>query len=139
MKKLIVILFILNAITCLPQILTIEISGIRKKEGVVQLMVYCDKTTFADETPFRVYTFDKTTLYDGKINAEITDLKPGIYGIVLIDDENRNGKIDYHLFVPHEGFGFSNYQFKGRCKPSFNSFAFQFTETKNIKIKVQYF
>jgi uncharacterized protein (DUF2141 family) len=140
MKQFIFILLVLIISPGFSQILLVDISGIRRDKGVIQLSVYRDKETFASETPFRIYNFPKTKMVDGKIVVSINDLTAGTYGIALIDDENENGKIDRRFFVPCEGFGFSNYQFKGTCKPSFDAFAFQFSEEKTtVKIEVQYF
>ena len=106
----------------------------------VRSVCITDKKTFTDETPFRVYNFRKTSIIDGKITVTIPDLTTGTYGITLIDDKNENGKIDYHFFIPSKGFGFSNYYFKGTCKPPFEAFAFQLSDENNtIKIQVQYF
>jgi uncharacterized protein (DUF2141 family) len=133
-------MFILIVIPVLSQNLTIEISGIRNNKGVIQLMVYHDKETYASETPCKAFTFPKTGMNEGKITVVIPNLETGTYGIALIDDENENGKIDRHFFIPCEGFGFSNFYFKGSRKPEFESFAFQFSDNNNsICIKVQYF
>lgn len=122
------------------QTLEIEIYPIKTIEGEINLTVYLDNETFAAETPFRTYNFEKTGLENNKISITITDLEPGKYGISIFDDVNRNGKIDYHLFVPCEGFGFSNYHFKKRCKPEFEWFSFELGDsTQTIRIPVYYF
>ena len=140
MKKLFFILFILFSLRGSSQILSVEISGIRNNKGVLQLLVYRDKDTFAAETPYRLYNFPKTGMLNEKITLTIDNLPPGEYGITLVDDENENGKIDYRFFVPKEGFGFSNYYFEGNRKPDFESFSFQLSgEKKTVKIQVQYF
>lgn len=140
MKLLIPILLILLVFPAFSQVLSVEISGIKTDKGVIQLSVYCDQKTFTEETPFRVYNFFKTGLVDGKIKVTIPDLTIGTYGIALIDDKNENGRMDYHFFIPCEGFGFSNYYFMGSRKPDFESFAFPFSEDNTtIKIQVQYF
>lgn len=139
MKLLISILLITFAFPVFSQILTVEISGIKTDKGSIQLSVYLDNKTFVDETPFRIYNFNKGEMVDGKLTVIISDLKPGTYGIAMIDDKNGNGKMDYRLLMPIEGFGFSNYYFKGNRKPDFCNFAFQFFDTKTIKIEVQYF
>jgi uncharacterized protein (DUF2141 family) len=37
------------------------------------------------------------------------DLKPGVYAVMLMHDENDNGKLDTnYLGMPIEGYGFSN-------------------------------
>jgi len=140
MKQLIFILLILIVFPAFSQILSVEISGIKTDKGVIQLSVYRDKETFTDEIPFQVYNFPKAGMVDGKITVSIPELKPGTYGIALIDDKNENGKMEYRFFIPIEGFGFSNYHFKGSRKPDFESFAFPFSDADIlIHINVQYF
>jgi uncharacterized protein (DUF2141 family) len=140
MKIATIISLVLLVFPAFPQNLTIEISGIKNDKGLIQLSVYRDKETFADETPFHIYNFNKEKMVEGKMTVIIPDLPSGIYGIALIDDKNENGKMDYHLFFPCEGFGFSNYYFKGSRKPEFESFAFQISgEYLTVRINVQYF
>jgi uncharacterized protein (DUF2141 family) len=139
MKLLISILLIPLVFPAFSQNLTVEISGIKTDKGVIQLSVHRDKESFANETPFRIYNFPKTGMVDGKITVTISDLTVGTYGIALIDDKNENGRMDYRFFMPIEGFGFSNYCFKGTCKPDFESFAFPFSEReKTVRINLTY-
>jgi len=140
MKTISCILLILLVFPAFSQNLTVEITGIKTDKGVIQLSVFRDNKTFVDETPYRVYCFPKTEMTDGKITGTIPDLSIGTYGMAMIDDKNENGKMDYRLLMPYEGFGFSNYHFKGRRKPLFDSFAFPFSgNDTTINIVVQYF
>jgi uncharacterized protein (DUF2141 family) len=135
--------FIFLTLLVLPafsQPITVEIKGIKTDKGVILLSVYRDNKTFEAETPFRVYNFSKEGMVDGKITATISDLETGTYGIALIDDTNHNGKMDYRFFMPCEGFGFSNYIFKGSRKPDFVVFSFNLDKTDlKVYIRVQYF
>lgn len=140
MKTISCILLILLVFPAFSQNLTVEITGIKTAKGVIQLSVFLDNKTFADETPYRVYSFPKTGMTDGKITCNIPDLSIDTYGIALFDDKNGNSKMDYRFYLPIEGFGFSNYCFKGSRKPDFESFAFPFSNNDTIIcVKVQYF
>jgi len=140
MKTTAVILLILLVFPAFSQKITVEISGIRNEKGVVLLSVYRDNKTFEAETPFRINSFSKVGMVDGKITVTISDLEAGTYGIALIDDTNNNGRMDFRFFMPTEGFGFSNYSFKGRCKPDFELFSFNFDKIElKVNIHVQYF
>jgi uncharacterized protein (DUF2141 family) len=45
----------------------------------------------------------------GMQSVVFTNLEPGRYAVIVIHDENDNGKLDTNFFgVPTEGFGFSN-------------------------------
>ncbi|HQN94076.1 MAG TPA: DUF2141 domain-containing protein [Prolixibacteraceae bacterium] len=139
MKKLVVILLLISRLTVFPQVLTVEISGIRSDKGVIQLSVFCDQESFSNETPRAILKFTKEGLTNGSINLTLSNLPYGKYGIALIDDTNENGKIDYRGFFPCEGFGFSNYHKRITSKPSFESFSFEFSENrKKVKIEVLY-
>ena len=48
----------------------------------------------------------------------------GRYAIALIHDENGNGKLDKHLIIPREGFGFSRNAPVAFGPPSFSSASF---------------
>ncbi|MDD4150792.1 MAG: DUF2141 domain-containing protein, partial [Bacteroidales bacterium] len=73
------------------------------------------------------------------INVSYIDIKPGQYGIALLDDENNDKQMNYSFFIPTEGFGFSNYYATGLSKPSFDKFCFDFgKKDKTIVIKVRY-
>ncbi len=48
------------------------------------------------------------TVPSGESRAiRIADVPPGGYALLVIHDENRNGKLDTLLGMPREGFGFS--------------------------------
>ncbi|MCC6370579.1 MAG: DUF2141 domain-containing protein, partial [Bacteroidia bacterium] len=67
------------------------------------------------------------------------DLKPGVYGIAILDDENTNEKMDYGWFLPKEGFGFSDYYHSNMSHPKFESFDFVLKkEAKKVEIKLRY-
>jgi uncharacterized protein (DUF2141 family) len=40
-------------------------------------------------------------------DIRITGVAPGDYALLIIHDENRNGRLDTMLGLPREGFGFS--------------------------------
>lgn len=131
---------ILTGTTGLCKTLKIKICPVKTNEGLINLTVYRDKETFENETPYRTYIFEKYGMENHEISLTISDLEPGTYGIAFFDDVNRNGKIDYRFFIPCEGFGFSNYEFKKRRKPEFEWFAFELGDSvQTVKIPVFYF
>ena len=43
------------------------------------------------------------------ISLKFEDLKPGKYAVMVMHDENDNGKLDSNILgIPKEGYGFSN-------------------------------
>ena len=66
-------------------------------------------------------------------------VKPGTYGIAILDDENNNQKMDYGLLLPKEGFGFSDYYHTGMSQPDFRKFSFVMgNASKTVFIKLRY-
>lgn len=63
----------------------------------------------------------------------------GRYAIALIHDENDNGKLDKHLVIPREGFGFSRNAPVAFGPPSFSAAAFVIdSEDHHEAITVRY-
>ncbi|MBN2807443.1 MAG: DUF2141 domain-containing protein [Prolixibacteraceae bacterium] len=129
MKAMLVCLCTLLCLSAASQKLTIEINGLRNNKGSILLSVYRDQESFQHEEPFRSYTFSKDNIQAGQLFLTITNLEEGTWGIALIDDENANQQLDFHLFIPSEGFSFSNMPFKEKRKPDFTSFSFVLDES----------
>lgn len=121
------------------QCLTIEISNVKSTSGIIRLAFFTDSQSFEDEKPQFEKLVSKESLSKEAITVHYTDIPRGIYGIALLDDENRNGKMDYRCFIPTEGFGFSGYEHTGMRKPAYGKFSFQYDgKQKTISIKVKY-
>ncbi|HER09976.1 MAG TPA: DUF2141 domain-containing protein [Bacteroides sp.] len=58
--------------------------------------------------PHMEFCWEKADLKDGTLIAEIENLPYGVYAISVLDDVNRNGKMEMILGIPREGWGFSN-------------------------------
>ncbi len=59
------------------------------------------------------------------ISMTFTDLKPGIYSVMVMHDENGNGQLDSNILgIPKEGYGFSNNPRVMR-RPSFDETKFE--------------
>lgn len=134
--SLIAILFSSSATA---QTLKINITGLRNSQGVVRLGFYTNNDSFDKEEALFIKTESKTSMVNGVLNVTYTNLKPGLYGVALLDDENNNDKVDYGWFLPKEGFGFTNYYHTGITKPNFSKFSFILgTSPKVVEIKVRY-
>jgi uncharacterized protein (DUF2141 family) len=86
--------------------LTIQVEGVSKKGGDVRLGLY-DGASWAN---------DKAASAAGAVVPAaaprtvivLRDLKPGVYGMKLFQDYNRNGRFDFTwLGLPAEKYGFS--------------------------------
>ena len=148
MKKIIFIyanllfglLCMLNVSAAFAQNTKVKVTGIRSVKGQIVINVFKDEKTYDDEKPYKKLLFEKKDIVDGAIVLNCT-LEPGIYGITLLDDENKSGDIDKNMLrIPKEGFGFSNFYMTKMVKPSFDDFKTEVksnTENK-IEIKVKY-
>ncbi len=125
--------------TLIAQNLNIEIEGIRNDIGLIRLAFFSNEEQFKSETPIFEKIIESSNSKDGHLSITYNDIKPGQYGIALLHDEDKNGKMTYSLCIPSEGFGFSNYSHKGLTKPSFIDFCFIYGNSeKTIKIRVKY-
>lgn len=114
----------------------VRIRGIRSANGNIVIKVFKDQQSYNRDQSYKVFTFDKKALDNGTLPLKLS-LKPGIYGITLLDDEN--GNIDKNLIgMPYEGFGFSNFFMEKLKKPSFDDFKFQLKSNTEISIRVKY-
>jgi uncharacterized protein (DUF2141 family) len=140
MRCLVIILFLLSQIALSSQTLKISITGLRNNSGSVILGFYNNDKAFAAETPLFTKVESKATTVNHVLTLNYKDIKPGTYGIVILDDENNNNKMDYGWILPEEGYGFSNYTHFGLTKPKVAKFSFTIApnENKAVEIKVQY-
>lgn len=118
----------------------IQLSELRSNEGNIIVAIFDNEKSFVDEKPKMHKTFKKTKVKNGRLNLRF-DIPDGSYGITIVDDENKNGDLDYNfLGMPTEGFGFSDYYHTGLTKPSLDDFRIQVEKGKTNKIncKVRY-
>ncbi|MET1754128.1 DUF2141 domain-containing protein [Novosphingobium sp. RD2P27] len=66
-------------------------------------------------------------------------VREGRYAVALIHDENGNGKLDKHLMIPREGFGFSQDAPAVMGPPRFSSASFPVgAADEHLSIKMRY-
>ncbi len=130
---LILISFICNA---QDYNLTIEVTKITSRSGVIRIGVYNHENQFT-EHPIKNIVILKNEMINGTVKKQI-NLPAGIYAFTLLDDENNNNKMDYNFIIyPKEGYGFSNNaKVKGLNPPSFNDCKILLDKDKKIPIEV---
>jgi uncharacterized protein (DUF2141 family) len=137
--KTFILSLLLVSIMSYSQTLTINITGIRSSSGSMVMAFYNTQESFDKEKPLYIKKATKTAMKNGTLSITYEGMKSGIYGIAILDDENNNDKMDYGLFLPKEGFGFSGYYHTGLSKPPFSKFSFTIkNDNKAIEIKVRY-
>ncbi|MBI3521023.1 MAG: DUF2141 domain-containing protein [Bacteroidetes bacterium] len=139
MKVILLLLIFVQSIV-FSQTLKVTISGLRNNKGTVLLNFYNTDDSFQKEHSLFVKKEPKSTAVNGVLTLTYTGLKPGEYGIVLLDDENNNEDMDFGWILPKEGYGFSNYYHTGMTKPHLSKFSFVIiNDPVTVNIKVKYF
>jgi len=137
--KILLVLSLLIVYQLPAQKINIVIEGLRNNKGQVILNFYSNSKTFDKEEPEQTFTYPKSRITNGKMIIDDIQLPYGTYGIALIDDENSNGKLDFRLMIPREGFAFSNHPFTKHRKPDFEAFSFEHSNNSYVHFEVYYF
>lgn len=86
--------------------LHVTLTGLRSARGMVRLCLTGNSTRFLG-----CQTAGSTSLNLPAAKASqmiLPNVRPGTYALLVIHDENGNGKLDMMMKIPREGFGFSN-------------------------------
>jgi uncharacterized protein (DUF2141 family) len=122
------------------QSISVEIKGIRSEKGQLCIAIFADEASFKAEKTLWEMNYPKTELKNGEFKLTIP-IKAGKYGLSVLDDENKDGKMNYNILrIPQEGFGFSNYFHRGIKFPEFKQFSFfvEKNEISEIKVVMKY-
>ncbi len=106
--------------------LSIRIDGIRAQAGQLQIALVDSEAGWDNRAkPVRAVR----QAPEGKsLQIVFEDLAPGDYAVMVMHDENGNGKLDTNLIgIPVEGYGFSNNPRVMR-KPTWDEARFAFGE-----------
>ncbi|TDK23735.1 DUF2141 domain-containing protein [Luteimonas aestuarii] len=87
--------------------LAIDLSGIRVAEGHLMVSLVDSAAGWDDQAPPRQAT--RVAAVEGTTRVVFENVSPGTYGVMVLHDENDNGKLDTNIVgMPIEGYGFSN-------------------------------
>ena len=114
--------------------LTVKITGIRNTDGNIRVALRRDESTIVAA---RIVEIDPKTL---TAEAVFDNLAEGTYGVAVIHDENKNGKLDFNeMGMPLEGYGHSNNPAKRPGPPPFDETKFTFAAPgSTIEIELVY-
>lgn len=86
--------------------LTIHVENMRNAKG---LMHFCLTDIEKDYTDCEEHegSVQMEMSAEQAVTVEVPELAPGTYYLLVLHDENANGKLDKFLGIPKEGFGFS--------------------------------
>lgn len=143
MKKILFLLISISFFSFTPEnekiAITVEIDNIKTNTGQIIISAYTSEKEYTDN-PKHFFKFDKKNVQNGKLKCIIRDLPPGKYTFSLLDDNNKNDKMDYNFVgLPKEGYGFSN-NLKPSIKgaPNFTECLLNISSYTTIKMSMQY-
>lgn len=87
--------------------LDIRIQGVANADGHVLVALYDSEDGWEGRAKARAA--QRVAAAKGTLELSFAELAPGSYGVMVMHDENDNGKLDTNLLgIPREGYGFSN-------------------------------
>lgn len=121
---------------CLAQVadLKVRVLGADTPEGTVEVSLFNSAETFMRE-PFLQMAGQNVD--NGTYEVDFAAIPTGDYAVVVVHDENDNGKLDNGLFgIGGEGYGFSNNVRPLLGWPDFEDAAFAVGEDTTIEIEL---
>jgi len=119
--------------------ITITVTDIRNKDGVIRFKFYDDATPFPDDKGFLRIVVPKSQIIDNTFTATYYGFTSQNMGIALQDDENNNWKLDLGWFFPKEGHAFSDYYHTSLRRPVYSDFRFLLLGDRNVVMKMRYY
>ncbi len=137
---LLINLFLISIIAYSQVPVKIKINNVRNTEGSIQIVAFKNAESYENDAPFVRKRFSKNKMKNGAFIATI-ELPAGIYGIAVLDDENKDKEMNYNFVgMPKEGYGFSHFYHTNLSKPKFSDFVFNLkNEPTTLLIKLRYF
>jgi len=87
--------------------LTVQLTGLRNATGLVRVCLTSDAARFlqCDKVPGAI---GRSVGAGQAARMHLGAVPAGTYALLVIHDENRDGRLNMTLGIPREGFGFSN-------------------------------
>lgn len=119
--------------------ITITVTGIRSREGVIRFKFHDDKTRFPHDTGFLRIVVPKTAFEGDSFTVTYTGFSSKNMAIALGDDENNNIDLDMGWFYPKEGHAFSDYYHTAFRRPVYEDFDFFLDSDRKVLMKMRYY
>jgi uncharacterized protein (DUF2141 family) len=86
---------------------TVQLTGLRNAKGAVHVCMTANQQRFLDcqKVPGSV---GRSIATGQAARIHLGPVPAGTYAVLVIHDENRDGRLNMTLGIPREGFGFSN-------------------------------
>ncbi len=112
----------------------VKILDIRNSTGTVACALFESPAGFPSEFLHSATNVMIIKIRKAQARCDFEDIPPGTYAMVVIHDENMNGKLDTNVLgIPKEGYGFSNDAKKWLGTPSFSAASFLY-DGQNIDL-----
>ncbi|MBD2510305.1 MULTISPECIES: DUF2141 domain-containing protein [unclassified Nostoc] len=120
--------------------LTLEIDGLKNKEGQVCTSIFASSEGFPSDRD-RGLQKQCTKITDTPLSITFENLKAGNYAVAVFHDQNNDRILNSNVFgIPKEGFGFSRNPEIRTGAPKFGEAAFLVAgPNTNIQIQLKYF
>jgi uncharacterized protein (DUF2141 family) len=116
--------------------LTINITEIQKPTGKLMIKLVNSAQAYDGKAEASAKRMIEVSSKDN-VSLQFADLAPGSYAVMIMHDENSNGKLDSNILgIPKEAYGFSNNPHVMR-QPTFDETKFQVSDkdsTINIEL-----
>jgi uncharacterized protein (DUF2141 family) len=118
--------------------LQVQLSGLRSGKGTVHLCLSANASRFlhCKDDPAAV---SRSVPASAAARLDLGAVKSGTYALLVVHDENRNGKLDMMMGIPREGFGFSNNPSMKPRAPKWEEIRFTVPPSPSVQqIRVRY-
>lgn len=135
MKKLVLIALLFCSVLSFAQYsIHVSISGFLNSDGDVLVYLYKEGQELKlNEAKFKTL---KTSIQNGNAEARFNAIPKGNYAILVLHDEDENGKLKMYFFgPPKEGIGASN---NPKGHPKFDEASFEVSKNVNLDIEMNY-
>ncbi|MFO7783403.1 MAG: DUF2141 domain-containing protein [Thermodesulfobacteriota bacterium] len=118
----------------------INILNIKNSTGTIACALFESTAGFPREYLRHATSMMAIEIRDTQARCDFVGIPPGTYALVVIHDENRNGKLDTNwMGVPTEGYGFSSGAKATLSAPSFSDASLRYDRgTLDLTISLHY-
>ena len=119
--------------------ITITVTHIRNRNGVIRFKFYDDTTPFPDKMGFLKVVVPKSEMSGDSLRVTCHGFKSQNMAIALLDDEDGDNKLEFGWFFPKEGHAFSDYYHASLRRPVYKDFNFVLTGDRKVVMKMKYY
>ncbi len=115
----------------------VEVTGLKNTAGQVGCLLFNSPEGFPEDYS-KAYRQVISPIKGTQSSCEFKDITPGTYAVIVLHDENMNGKMDKNFFgIPTEGYVASNNVRHAVSAPGFSESSFSVAAGGATKINTQ--